>query len=146
LLDFEVLQHTADIKIRAYGTTKKELFHNALVGMFQVIQPITSQCTIVYDRLVCKELPDQHSIEIASPDTESLLVDFLSEALYLSDTYDQAYLDVSIDELSSQYMKATLYGVSISGFLVVEIKAVTYHELIIQQHNGIWSADIVFDI
>lgn len=146
MIDFEMLPHTADIKIRAYGVTKKELFRNALVGMFQSVQPITDVCRIENDRVVCDELPMTHDIVLKSADEESLLVDFLSEALYLSDVYDEAYFDADIHELTANVVKATVRGVHIRGFEVVEIKAVTYHELAITKNDDGWQVDIVFDI
>ena len=146
MMDFEILPHTADIKIRAYGTTKKELFRNALIGMFQAIHPIAPECSVENDRVVCRSLPERHEVELKASDIESLLVDFLSEALYLSDVYNQAYLDTIIHECTDTHIAATLCGVNVTGFEVVEIKAVTYHELHIQQHNGVWQVDIVFDI
>jgi SHS2 domain-containing protein len=144
--DFEVLPHTADIKIRAYGTTKKELFCNALIGMFQSVQPISILCHNENDRVICSSLPESHVVELKAFDEESLLVDFLSEALYLSDVHNEVYLDVVIHELTDTYINATLYGVPITGFAVVEIKAVTYHELAITKNDDGWQVDIVFDI
>ena len=146
MVDFEVLPHTADIKIRAYGTTKKELFRNALIGMFQSIHPITSACRIENNRVVCDKLTKYHTIKLEACDEESLLVDFLSEALYLSDVHNEAYLDAIIDELTDTYIHATICGITVEGFEVVEIKAVTYHELVIQKVGDMWQADVVFDI
>ncbi len=146
--DFEAIPHTADIEIRVYGRTLEELFRHALIGMFQSIGPQTNlpECRVEYDRLICDIFPRQHEIEVQSFDINSLLVDFLSEALYLSDVYDQAYLDVDIHQLTPKSIKATLHGIDITGFEVVEIKAVTYHDLDIKQRDGIWQTDIVFDI
>lgn len=146
MTDFEILPHTADIKIRAYGKNKQELFCNALIGMFQAIHPIAPECIVENDRVVCATLPERHDIHIKAFDTESLLVDFLSEALYLSDVHNEAYFDVIFHEFADADIKATLCGVKITGFEVVEIKAVTYHELVIQENNDVWHADIVFDI
>lgn len=144
--DFEQISHTADIKIRVFGTTMYNLFRHALIGMFQVVHPKAPGCTRVHDRLVCKTLPQERVVEITAPDVTALLVDFLSEALYLSDVYNEAYLDVKIYELTTTKIQATLYGVKITGFEVVELKAVTYHDLDIQQVHGMWQTDIVFDI
>ena len=144
--DFELLPHTADLKIRAYGRTVSELFKHALIGMFQAIGPHATGCTRKQDRLICPTLPIHHDVEVAAQDTPSLLVDFLSHALSLSDIHNEAYLDVIIHELTDTHIKANLQGVAIERFEVVEIKAVTHHDLRVQQVNGLWQADIVFDI
>jgi len=144
--DFEQLSHTADIEIRVYGTTLAQLFEHALIGMFQVIGPKIAGCMIEHERVVCAQLPHKREIDISSFDIESLLVDFLSEAWYLCDVHNEAYLKVDIHALTQTQLKATLHGVTVQGFDVVEIKAVTYHDLHIQQMNGVWQTNIVFDI
>jgi SHS2 domain-containing protein len=144
--DFELLSHTADIKIRAYGATKKALFCNALIGMFQAVGPRSPACAVENNRLVCTQLPKKHDVFVQSTDEQSLLVDFLSQALSLSDIYNEAYLAVDVQVLEDAYIQATVYGVAVTGFEVVEIKAVTYHDLIIAYKDGMWYAEIVFDI
>ena len=144
--DFEMVPHTADIKMRAYGHTMEELFRHALQGMFQSIGPHAEGCSEFEGRLMCATLPAKHGIAVTAPDREALLVDFLSQALYLSDVHNEAYLDVDIHKFNATMIKATVKGVKITGFDVVEIKAVTYSDLAIECVNGIWQADIVFDI
>lgn len=143
--DFEQIAHTADLQIRVYGATQNELFRHALQGMFQVIGPSTNDCVVKNDRLVCAKLDKKHEIEVTAQDLHSLLVNFLSEALYLSDVHNEAYLDCTIHSLTQTTIKATLAGVAVTRFNL-EIKAVTYHDLQIQQNDDQWQADIVFDI
>ncbi|EKD23361.1 MAG: hypothetical protein ACD_82C00095G0003 [uncultured bacterium] len=156
--DFEVLEHTADIKIKVYGKTLEELFCNAVNGMFQAIGPKIDGCNILHDRIVCNNLPIERKVELEAIDMEVLLVNFLSEALYLSDVNNEAYFDLQVHELKKSFYSfddsekdrfkicATLFGVKVSGFEVVEIKAVTYNDLSLKQINGVWQTDIVFDI
>lgn len=144
--DFESIEHTADIKVRVYGATLEQFFRNAVIAMFQVIEPRIAGSTVINGRVVCDSLPIQRHITINALDKESLLVDFLSEALCLSDIYNEAYLDATIERITNTSINATLHGTKVEGFEVVEIKAVTYHELAIKNINGMWQADIVFDI
>lgn len=144
--DFESIPHTADIQIRVYGDTLETLFRNALNGMFQSIGPHVQGCKKEGDRVIRETLPRNHELNVESPDREALLVDFLSEALYLSDVHDEAYFDATIHEMSDTKIHATIHGAPILGFDVVEMKAVTYHGLKIEQVDGMWQADIVFDI
>ena len=143
---FEQLPHTADIKIRVFGSSAKELFRNAVFGMFQVVRPIASGCRVEDDLLVCDELPIVREVSVSSIDQSALLVDFLSDLLSLSDIHNEAYLDATIHELSDTQVRATVRGVKVTGFEVVELKAVTYHECQISEKEGRWQADIVFDI
>lgn len=144
--DFELLAHTADIKIRVYGADRAQLFRHALIGMFQSVGPHASGCTVKEGRVECKQLPISREVLVQAPDFEALLVDFLSDALYLSDVHNEAYLDAVIHKISQTQVHATIKGVAITGFEVTEIKAVTYHDLEVKEVSGGWQADIVFDI
>lgn len=116
--------------------------------MFQSIKPLTDDkhCNYQNERLICSNFKIKHNIKVKATELELLLVDFLSEALYLSDVNNEAYLDLEIHQLTDKNIEATLKGIKINGFDVVEIKAVTYHNLKIELKNDIWQADIVFDI
>ena len=144
--DFELMPHTADIKIRVYGKTLVDLFRHALIGMFQVVRPIIPLCRIEEDRVICDDLPVRREVAIVAYDAESLLVDFLSEALYLSDVHNEAYLDADITKCDGKDIEATLRGIAVDGFEEVELKAVTYHDLKVQKTAGGWQVTIVFDI
>jgi protein archease len=133
---FEVISHTGDIKIRAYGYTLKELFGNALRGMFESIGP----------HFVAHAPPITRVISLTAPSRDMLLVDFLSECLYLSDIHNEVYRNAQIDVVSDTSLKATLHGEPITGFDVVEIKAVTYHDFSIENVDDHLQATIVFDI
>jgi len=143
--DFEILPHMADLKIRAYGRDLKELFKNAMIGMFQSIHPAVASCHKERERIVCEFLPARREVKVSSNDTPSLLVDFLSEVLYLSDVYNEAYFDIEYTEFSKNKLDATLKGNNVEGF-EEEIKAVTYHDLKLEKQEDFWTAEILFDI
>ncbi|MEX0672277.1 MAG: archease [Candidatus Babeliales bacterium] len=142
---FIVIPHTADIQIRVFGATLQELFEHALFGMFQTIEPRSDACTVAEGLLICANLDRQHTANIQASDKESLLVDFLSHALFLSDVHNEAYFTVQFHTFFDTALQATIRGVSISGFNV-EIKAVTYHGMKLEHVGGLWQTDIVFDI
>ncbi len=126
------LEHTADIKIRAYGDNLNTLFQNAAFAMFSQI----------YKAEVKPEITRE--IKIKSVDQESLLVDFLSELLTLSDQYNEIYNTFKL-EIKDFEIKGEISGQAVKSF-DEEIKAVTYHELKITKNKNIWTAEIVFDI
>lgn len=143
---YAVLEHTADLQVRFFGKTKKKLFEHAVCGMFFAIKPKTEHCQWKQNRLVCQQAPVKRTIEISSLELDVLLIDFLSEALYLSDVHNEAYVDCHVHTLNDMYIKADVTGVPISGFEVVEIKAVTYHQLSIENTAEGYQADVVFDV
>ncbi len=133
---YKILEHKADLKIRVFGKTKEELFENAMVGMFEAAR-------------YKKELKTRNSkvkIKIRSIDLPSLLVDFLSEILYLVETKKLVFGKINFKKFSNKAIEATLIGKKLKR-MGVHIKAVTYHGLILKQkEDKSWIAEILFDI
>lgn len=132
---FEVLEHTADLKIRVFGKTKEELFKNAVLAMMSGLRS-----KIKNQRAKTKK------IRVKTTDLETLLVDFLSEVLYLTQVDKRVYTDVKFKKFSDTEIEAELIGKKVEKF-DEDIKAVTYHGLnIFQGKNGLWQAIVLFDI
>src|SRR4030043_362316 len=71
---YEVIDHTADVGIVAYGKDLKEAFANAAFGMFSLIANLEKVRGSI-----------SREIDVQSTDQEALLVDWLNELLYLFD-------------------------------------------------------------
>jgi SHS2 domain-containing protein len=132
---YEILEHKADLKIRAFGKTKKEIFENAMIGMFE---SANYQPTTYDERFTTK-------IKVSSLDLPSLLVDFLSEVLYLVETKKLVFEKIKFQKFSENEIRAILIGRPLK-MIGVQIKGVTYHDLDIHQKNGKWQATVLFDI
>jgi len=132
---YEILEHKADLKIRAFGKTKEELFQNMLLGMSESQKPeIKSKGKI------------KREIKIKSLDLPFLLVDFLSEVLYLTQVNKETYSSIRFKKFSKNELEAELLGQKIKRFNE-DIKAVTYHGLeISQKKDNILEAVVLFDI
>ena len=135
---YEILEHKADLKIKVFGRTKEELFENAMVGMFEGARYEPEIRNTKYEI--------RNEIKIKSLDLPSLLVDFLSEILYLVETRKEVYQKIDFKKITDNRLEATLIGKKIKR-MGVHIKGVTYHGLEInQREDGIWQATILFDI
>jgi SHS2 domain-containing protein len=130
---YEILEHLADLKIRAFGETKEELFSNMLKGMFEA-----AGAKIENRKKVSRK------IKIKSADEQSLLVDFLSEALAQSDINNEAYFEAEFEKLTATELVGKFFGFPVKSF-GTEIKAVTYHGLEIKKVSGGWEATVLFD-
>lgn len=131
---YEILEHKADLKIRVFGKEKPELFLNMLLAMTD-----SQKAEILSEKT-------QRAIEIKSLDLSALLVDFLSEVLYLSQTNKEVYNNIKFKKFTDTELKAELFGQKVKRF-GEDIKAVTYHNLDIHQRkDGGWEATILFDI
>lgn len=133
---YEILEHKADLKIRALGKIKEELFRNMLLGMEESMKPELKES----ERGVKRE------IKIKSLDLSALLVDFLSEVLYFNQTNKESYSDAKFKKFSDTEIEAELTGQKVERF-GEDIKAVTHHNLsIYQASEGEWEATVLFDI
>ena len=74
-MSYELIDHTGDAGISVQGGTLEELFQEAAKGFTDVITEID---TI--------EAIEEKQITLSASDTEKLLVDWLSELLFLFDT------------------------------------------------------------
>ena len=134
LKKYEILEHKADLKIRVFGKDLKELFLNAMVGMFEGARYESEGGEI------------KREIKISSLDLPSLLVDFLSEVLYLCEVNKEVYYKVQFKNLTGKELEGILIGKPLKR-MGVHIKAVTYHDLDVhQKKDKTWEATILFDI
>jgi SHS2 domain-containing protein len=137
-MPFEELPHTADWSLRVWAPDLNQLFTesargmNALAGIRLAEKPRVRRL-----------------FSLSSPDVVSLLVSFLSELVYISEqdrlAFDQINLSLDLEAGSPYIMSATLRGAPILS-LDKAIKAVTYHNLKIQQSTRGYEIEIVFDV
>lgn len=135
---FEIIDHTADIAIKAYGATMKELFENAALGMFNIIadlEGIKSSAEIY--------------LKVEAPDAEELLVDWLEDLLYNFYTKNIIFSEFDIIQLTDTALSAKAKGRFIGenrNRLKAEIKAATRHGLKILKKDEKYETEIVFDV
>jgi SHS2 domain-containing protein len=135
---FEILEHPSDLGIEANGSTIQEMFRNAAQGLMAVI---TDETKI--------EVLQERKVEISSIDRENLLVRWLTEILYLYDAKKFLTGNVKFDILCNTSLKATLFGEFCDPAkheLKLDVKAITYHQLKIEERNGFWTARVFVDI
>lgn len=139
---YEYLEHTADIKFQAYGKTLEEVFENAALAMFNVI---------INTEKVSGETARE--IFLKSPDLESLLVDWLSELLYIFEVDEIVFRKFRVEEIKEEEGEYSITGQALgenyypeSHPFETEIKAVTYNQLEIVKTVDGWRAQIVVDI
>ncbi len=135
---YEILDHTADVGVKAFGKTLSEAFENMAEAMFDIITDNSEVESI-----------GGYDMELEASDLEQLLVDFLSELLYLNDAKNLVFgfFKIDINEKENK-LKAKVYGEKFDfqkHKIGSEIKAVTYHMLEIKK-NKKCSAQVLFDI
>jgi len=126
---FEVIDHTADVGIIAYGSDLKEAFANSAYGMFSLIADLDSVKENV-----------SRKVNVEATDQEALLVDWLNELLYLFDVEHIIFKRFDITVLSQNRLQAKVYGEKIDKSrhrLKTGVKAATYHMLKIEKNKGV---------
>ena len=135
--EFEIIDHTADVGIRAYGADVKEAFANAARGLFSLITELDDIEEVEY-----------RDIELTASDQENLLVEWLNELIYLFDAENIIFKRFDITHLSDTQLKARSYGNKVDSSkhkIKMGVKATTYHMLKIDKSNGV-KVQVLFDI
>jgi SHS2 domain-containing protein len=135
---FELIDHTADIGIVAYGADIKQVFANAALGLYNLMVDLDDFKENV-----------QRDIELSAEDVEVLLVEWLNELIYIFDVEHIVFKRFEIEELTDTQIRARCFGERIKPGqrkLKREIKAATYHMLRIGKDNGSYRAQVIFDI
>ena len=135
---FEVLDHTADIGIIVHGEDLKALFENAGEAFFHLITDL---------RKVKRRVERQ--IDIRGESLDRLMVDWLSELLYLHDVENLLFRGFKVESVGEDGLKAIAKGEPFQeGIHVIKtgVKAVTYHQISVRQENGRWRAQVILDL
>jgi SHS2 domain-containing protein len=145
---YKTFDHTADIGIEIIGKTRKELFGNAVAAIFDVMVDWPSEDKRLFSVDEIKPLEEKR-IKITGNDLEDTLINFLRETLYLFN--GKCWLIRSCEplKLTKRSIVARLQGEPYNrqkNPLKTEIKAVTYHGLIINKSKKCWQAKVVFDV
>jgi len=131
---YEILQHTADVRLRVTASSLEELFADALQGLMAVMgAPVGAHGV------------RPESIELDSVDLTALLVDFLNEALVRALVGRRRFTGASFASLGETHLAATLTSVPAASF-DEDVKAVTHHEAEVRRSGEGWTTMLVLDI
>ena len=136
---YEILEHTADVGLLAYGPTLGAALSQAALGMCALIVPPErvqpARCW---------------RVEASAPDPDLLLFNLLDELLYLHHVEGMVAHDVAVEaEADPWTARALVRGETLDRQRHrpgTEIKAVTLHGISLRPEDGRWVARIVFDL
>jgi SHS2 domain-containing protein len=135
--DYELLEHTADIKISVTAVDLKELFKNSASAMFDIMAE---------EKLKARK-PKILKIKQKAGDLEELFINWLNELLSLSATKGLIFEDFKIAKLNEKALEATASGSDIKNYKVnTEIKAATYHGLKLERDKFGWQVEVILDV
>jgi SHS2 domain-containing protein len=135
---FEFLDHTGDIGLKVWSSTLGGLFTQAAEGLFSVITDF-------------KNISPKKKIDVsleAVNDLE-LLVRWLNHLNFLFSAEGILIRQFGKLEIKNYQLKTTVLGEMFNPEkheIYREIKAVTYHQLILEQQDKNWFAQLIFDL
>lgn len=133
---FQLIEHTADVGLIAYGRTLAEAFANAAYGLFSIIAELKT----------VKEA-ESRQLELGEEDSEALLFEWLNSLIYLFDVELILLKRFEITDFDGHRLRATAYGEKYDPSrhqLKTEVKAATYHMLKVDGKKN--QVQVIFDI
>jgi len=126
------------VGIRAYGSSMAEAFENCALGMMSLM-------------LEPDRVRPQRRIRLSAQgrDGGSLLVSWLSEILFRVEAEGWAFASFEVDSCSEIAVAGWGAGEPLDAArhgLKLEIKAPTYHMLELDETDGRWTAQVIFDV
>ncbi len=135
---YRLLEHTADMGIGAEAETLPALFQQAALGLLRII----TSCSDIQSR-------ENVFLELRAQDREELLVTWLTELLYLLEVRRFLPAAFEIVGMTDQQLSARVSGETLvpeRHKLEREIKAITYHQIKIEQTDNGWRAQVFVDL
>jgi SHS2 domain-containing protein len=135
-MSFEELSHTADVRIRVRAPTLNFLFSDAFASLMQTL----------FGRNRSGGLTREMHIE--SPDRETLLMDFLSEVLFVCEVEGLVFRNADVT-ITGNSLTAVLSGEPFDRSRHAEgteVKGISYSGLSITQDTNGYMLDILFDV
>jgi len=130
---FREIEHTADWEIFVWAPDMVTILQQAARGMY----------TLSHTRLA--DVPRLgREFELPFTDRESLLVDFLSELLFYGEDEQLAFDEYQL-VFGESSLSVQLFGAPIE-YQSKEIKAVTYHQMVVHTTERGLEVNIVFDV
>jgi SHS2 domain-containing protein len=139
---FEVLEHTADVYIAAYGQSLEEAFENAASATFNAMTEIE------------KIKPEvEENVEVEAHDEHALLYSWIEELLIRFETTGNLYCCFNISSIEKTptgfKLKAKICGAPFDSerhLQKVGVKAVTYHRMEIMKKPKAVTVKFILDV
>jgi SHS2 domain-containing protein len=136
MLKYELIEHTADIGLKACGETLSEAFANAALGMFSIMADL--------ENLREKDIK---RVEVSADDTEGLLFEWLNSLLYYFDVEMMLFKRFDITDFGDNRLTATCYGEPYDAsrhILKMGVKSATYHQMEVDPEKN--CVQVIFDV
>lgn len=131
---FELLEHTADTGLIAYGYDLAEAFANAAYGLFSIMAELDGVREV-----------ESRTVMVSAEDVEGLLFNWLNELIYVFEVENRLLKRFDITEFDGRQLKAVCWGDKYNPSrhqLKLGVKSATYHMLKVDKNK----VRVIFDV
>ena len=135
-MNYEILEHTADIKIRVFGGDFLDILENSAFAISDLLFP----GQIMEDR--------EYKFQVTGETNDQVLVRLLNEIVYIIQTEKLILKFFDIKKKGKNLYSVNCKGTEIkhSDEFNYDIKAITYHDLLIENTGNKLKAEFVIDV
>jgi SHS2 domain-containing protein len=126
------VEHVGEVEVELNATSEAGIFEAALAALAELLDVESAS------------EPVSHDIELVGSDRALLLVDWLSELVFLTETAGFVPERVASLELAEGHLRATVHGHRNHPRHLV--KAVTLNKLAFEQEAGRWHGRVILDV
>jgi SHS2 domain-containing protein len=137
-LRFNTIEHTADIGIEVEAESLEELFAGAARAMFSIMVDLDGVSAVL-----------SREVSLDASDLVDLMFEWLNELIFLVSANRLVLCDFEVGSVSGERLEATVRGEEIDSgrhSLELEIKAATFHEMVVEERGEGWYARVIFDV
>jgi len=122
---YEILEHTADVGLRAWGSSPEAAFEQAGWALAEILGAMT-------------EGPGQvRRVRAQADDMAALAVAFLDELLFVHESEEAAFAAITVSRVGARDLDGEVEVVPLSGEPEgTAVKAATYHQLRVATEPG----------
>jgi SHS2 domain-containing protein len=129
-------EHTGEVRLELTAPSPEELFAEAGRALAELMlgeirEPAASA--------------PAHVVEVRAPDRAALLVEWLNELIFLSETSKQVFTNFRMEYVDETAARAVVTGLA-PETLKTAVKAATLHGVSVEGRQGSWGASVVLDV
>ncbi|MBA7677216.1 Protein archease [subsurface metagenome] len=133
---FQLIEHTADTGLVAYGSSLAEAFANTAYGLFSIIAELNKVREV-----------ESRAVAVSAEDAEALLFNWLNHLIYIFDVEYLIFKRFDITEFTEHNLKATCWGETYNPSrhqLKLGVKSATYHMLKVDREKN--RVQVILDV
>jgi len=135
---YRITTRQSELAVKVLGDSQADLFANSAFALFDVMTDVAKV-----------DIKDRIPLDVEGTDRDDLMVNWMSELLYLYQGSGYLLREFHIREAKDKLVKAEVCGEKIDPDrheIAHEIRGVAYHQSRIQKTGDQWTAQLIFEI